>query len=104
MINKGGRETCWRKLRAEMELLGVPEDVTKDKVDGSKPKRRLLDIDASDEESDDEMDELTRFVKFYKWQIQYLIAVTTGTKMSLPWMQKRTLWTGGEKRRTSTQP
>ena len=37
--------------------------LSRDKIDGPKPKRRLLDIDVSDDESDEEngMDELTRF-------------------------------------------
>ena len=53
------REGCWRKLRAEMDLLKGEEDV-RDKNDAIKPKRRLLDIN---DESDGEraMDELTRF-------------------------------------------
>ena len=41
------------------------EDVARDKVDAPKPKRRLLDINESDYESDGEteskMDELTKF-------------------------------------------
>ena len=42
------------------------EDVARDKVDAPKPKRRLLDIDESDDDSDGEskMDELTRFWNF----------------------------------------
>ena len=63
--NKSGREGCWRKLRAELELKGE-EDVARDKVDAPKPKRRLLDINESDYESDgrtdeSKMDELTKF-------------------------------------------
>ena len=54
---------CWRKLRAELDLLKGEEDVARDKVDAPKPKRRLLDINESDDDSDGEgkMDELTRF-------------------------------------------
>ena len=63
--NKSGREGCWRKLRAELDLLKGEEDVARDKVDAPKPKRRLLDINESDYESDGEteskMDELTKF-------------------------------------------
>ena len=61
--NKSGREGCWRKLRAELDLLKGEEDVARDKVDAPKPKRRLLDINESDNENDGqrEMDELTRF-------------------------------------------
>ena len=50
--NKSGREGCWRKLRAELDLLKGEEDVAKDKVDAPKLKRRLLDIDNSHEDSD----------------------------------------------------
>ena len=63
--NKSDREGCWRKLRAELDLLKGEEDVARDKVDAPKPKRRLLDINESDYESDGEteskMDELTKF-------------------------------------------
>ena len=61
--NKCGREGCWRKLRAELDLQKREEDVARDKVDAPKPKRRLLDINESDDDSDGEskMDELTRF-------------------------------------------
>ena len=52
-----------RKLRAKLDLLKGEEDVARDKVDAPKPKRRLLDINESDDDSDREskMDELTRF-------------------------------------------
>ena len=61
--NKWAREEGWRKLRAELELLKGEEDVARDKVDAPKPKRRLLDINESDYESDGEreMDEFTKF-------------------------------------------
>ena len=61
--NKSGREGCLRKLRAKLDLLKGQEDVSRDKVDVPKPKRRLLDINESDDDSDGEskMDELTRF-------------------------------------------
>ena len=61
--NKNSSEGCWCKLRAEMDLLKGEEDVARDKVNAPKPKRRLLDIDQPDDESDGEsaMDELTRF-------------------------------------------
>ena len=61
--NKSGREGCWRKLRAELK---GEEDVARDKADAPKPKRRLLDINESDNYSDGEskMDELTRFRNF----------------------------------------
>ena len=42
--NKSGREGCWRKLRAELDLLKGEEDVARDKVDAPKPKRRLTMI------------------------------------------------------------
>ena len=64
MIIKSGMEGCWRKLRAEMYfLVKGEEDVARDKVDAPKPKRRLLDINESDDDSNGEgkMDELTRF-------------------------------------------
>ena len=65
MNNKCGREGCWRKLRAELDLQKREEDIARDKVDAPKPKRRLLDINESDYESDGEteskMDELTKF-------------------------------------------
>ena len=65
MNNKCGREGCWRKLRAELDLQKREEDVARDKVDAPKPKRRLLDINESDYESDggteSKMDELTKF-------------------------------------------
>ena len=46
-----------------MDLLKGEEDVARDKVDDPKPKKRLLDINESDDDSDGEskMDELTRF-------------------------------------------
>ena len=50
--NKCGREGCWRKLRAELDLLKGEEDVAKDKVDAPNLKRRLPDIDNSLEDSD----------------------------------------------------
>ena len=63
--NKCGRERCWRKLRAELDLQKREEDIARDKVDAPKPKRRLLDINESDYESDGEtkskMGELTKF-------------------------------------------
>ena len=63
--NKSAREGCWRKLRAELDLQKREEDIARDKVDAPKPKRRLLDINESDYESDGEteskMDELTKF-------------------------------------------
>ena len=64
--NKGSMEGCWCKLRAELELLKGEEDVAIDKVDAPWPKRRLLDINESDNYSDGEskMDELTRFRNF----------------------------------------
>ena len=64
--NKCGRKGCWRKLRAQLDLQKREEDVARDKVDAPKPKRRLLDINESDYESDgrtdeSKMDELTKF-------------------------------------------
>ena len=63
--NKSSREGCWCKQRAELDLVKGEEDVARDKVDAPKPKRRLLDINESDYESDGEteskMDELTKF-------------------------------------------
>ena len=61
--NKSSREGCWCKQRAELDLLKGEEDVARDKVDAQKPKRRLLDINESVDNSDgeSEMDELTRF-------------------------------------------
>ena len=61
--NKSGREGGWPKLRAELDLLKGVEDVARDNVDAPKLKRRLLDINESDNYSDGEskMDELTRF-------------------------------------------
>ena len=50
--NKCGREGCWHKLRAELDLLKGEEDVAKDKVDAPNSKRRLPDIDNSHEDSD----------------------------------------------------
>ena len=51
--NKSGREGCWRKLRAELDLQKGEEDVARDKADAQKPKR-LLDINETDDESDGE--------------------------------------------------
>ena len=50
-------------LRSELDLLIGEEDIARDKVDAPKPKRRLLDIDESDDDSDggSKMGELTRF-------------------------------------------
>ena len=47
--NKSGREGGRRKLRADLDLLKGEEDVARDKVDAPKPKRRLLDINESDD-------------------------------------------------------
>ena len=60
---KSGGEGCWRKLRAELDLQKREEDIARDKVDAPKPKRRLLDINESDDDSDGEskVDELTSF-------------------------------------------
>ena len=54
--NECSREGCWRKLRAELDLLKGEEDVARDNVDAPKPNQ-------SDDDSDGEskMDELTRF-------------------------------------------
>ena len=61
MAGRGGL----RKLRAKLDLLKGQADVSRDKVDVPKPKRRLLDINESDYEKDGEteskMDELTKF-------------------------------------------
>ena len=46
--NKSGREGSWCKLRAELDLLKGEEDVARDRVDAPKPKKRLLDINESD--------------------------------------------------------
>ena len=61
--NKCGREGCWRKLRAEMDLLLRGKEDVRDKVDAHKLNRRTEVINESDDESDGEsaMDELTRF-------------------------------------------
>ena len=42
VIIKSGREGCWRKLRAEMDLLKGEEDVVRDVVDAPKPKKDCL--------------------------------------------------------------
>ena len=47
--NKSGREGCLRKLRSKLDLLKGQEDVSRDTVDVPKPKRRLLDINESDD-------------------------------------------------------
>ena len=59
--NKSGREGCWCKLRAELDLLKGVEDVARDKVDAPKPKKRLLDESDDDSDGESKMDELTRF-------------------------------------------
>ena len=61
--NKSGMEGCWRKLRAEMDLLLRGKEDVRDKVDAHKLNRRTEVINESDDESDGEsaMDELTRF-------------------------------------------
>ena len=41
-----------RKLGAELDLLKGEEDVARDKVDVPKPKRRLLYINESEDDSD----------------------------------------------------
>ena len=64
-LKESSREGCLRKMRAALDLLKGEEGVARDKVDAPKPKRRLLDINESDNESDREteskMDELTKF-------------------------------------------
>ena len=40
--NKGGREGCWRKLRAELDLLKGEEDVARDNVDAPRQKEYCL--------------------------------------------------------------
>ena len=61
--NKSGMEGCLRKMRAALDLLKGEEGVARDKVDAPKLKRRLLDINESENESDEQraMNELTRF-------------------------------------------
>ena len=79
-----------------MELLRGEGDVARDKIDAPKPKRRLLDIEVSDDESDEEngMDELAR---------KYLcVPADTNTQAErvFSWMgwllNKRRLSTSGE--------
>ena len=53
-LKESSREGCLRKMRAALDLLKGEEDVVRDKVDAPKPKRRLLDINESDDESDGE--------------------------------------------------
>ena len=49
--------------RAALDLLKGEEGFARDKVDAPKPKKRLLDINESDDDSDGEskVDELTSF-------------------------------------------
>ena len=67
---KAGRGQVGVLVQAEsqdgLDLLKGEEDVARDKVDAPKPKRRLLDINESDNESDvdRETDEQTRLLKF----------------------------------------
>ena len=60
-LKESSREGCLRKMRAALDLLKGEEGVARDKVDAPKPKKRLLDKNESDDDSDGEskMDELT---------------------------------------------
>ena len=64
---KAGRGRVGVLVQAEsqdgLDLLKGEEDVARDKVDAPKPKKRLLDINESDGDSDGEskVDELTSF-------------------------------------------
>ena len=62
-LKESSMEGCLRKMRAEPDLLKGEEDVARDNVDAPKPKKRLLDINESDDDSDGEskVDELTSF-------------------------------------------
>ena len=65
-LKESSREGCLRKMRAALDLLKGEEGVARDKVDASNPKKRLLDINESDDDSDGEskVDELTSFSNF----------------------------------------
>ena len=60
-LKESSREGCLRKMRAALDLLKGEEGVARDKVDAPKPKKRLLDINESDDDSDGEskVDELS---------------------------------------------
>ena len=62
-LKESSREGCLRKMRAALDLLNGEEGVARDKVDVPKPKKRLLDINDSDDDSDGEskVNELTSF-------------------------------------------
>ena len=62
-LKESSREGCLRKMRAALDLLKGEEGFARDKVDAPKPKKRLLDINESDDDSDGEskVDELTSF-------------------------------------------
>ena len=62
-LKESSREGCLRKMRAALDLLKGEEGFARDKVDAPKPKRRLLDINKSDDDSGGESkrEELTRF-------------------------------------------
>ena len=66
VISKEGRERAFKRLREEMSSLEKFSRAKKDEPAPSKPKRRLLDFDESDEELEEEKDaldtELTRFL------------------------------------------
>ena len=60
VIIESGREGCWRKLRAKLDLQKWEEDVARDNVDAPKAKRILLtSMNLTMTES--KMDELTKF-------------------------------------------
>ena len=67
VINKVGRDKTFKRLREAMSSLEMSSRA--DAVDAPKPKRRLLDFDPSDEESDEDTDlldtELSRFQTIY---------------------------------------
>ena len=62
-LKESSREGCLRKMRAALDLLKGEEGVAREKVDAPKPKKRLPDINESDNDSDGEskVDELTSF-------------------------------------------
>ena len=66
-LNQENSKLCTLESKAlQLVSLGGEEDDARDKVDALKPKRRLVDINESVDDSDgeSEMDELTRFLNF----------------------------------------
>ena len=87
MIKRHERDLVFARLQSEMSFLAKP-NMPAEEVN-NKPKRRLLDFDESDEESNEE-DPMKAELKYVKKCFSLFHSYLTGSKMSLPWTRTRT--------------